>query len=310
MSTPQSTPLVVDHPARAKNAQILAYGALFAGVLFLSLSGLYVRWANAPGVVTSFFRMTIAAALMSPFLAGPLRRLSASATGRISWGLLGVAALGGVFTALDHGAWSTSLAFTRVANATLLNNTAPVWVALAAYFIFKVKLKKYFWFGLGLAMVGASVVLASDVIGHPVLGWGDLIALGSGLFYAGYFLVTQRARRGMSAFAYMAVVDLVAALCLFVFCLLFKQPLVGYPLQSYLVFIAAALFSQVAGHLALSYALGHLPAFVVAPTMIAQPVLTALLAIPLLGETLQAAQWIGGLAVLAGIYLVNRSQEN
>jgi drug/metabolite transporter (DMT)-like permease len=41
--------------------------------------------------------------------------------------------------------------------------------------------------------------------------------------------------------------------------------------------------------------------------MIAQPVLTALLAIPLAGEALYPAQWLGGLVVLAGIYLVNRS---
>jgi len=32
----------------------------------------------------------------------------------------------------------------------------------------------------------------------------------------------------------------------------------------------------------------------------------ALLAIPLMGEPLIPAQWIGGLVVLTGIYLVNR----
>ena len=37
--------------------------------------------------------------------------------------------------------------------------------------------------------------------------------------------------------------------------------------------------------LALAYALGHLPASIVAPTMVMQTVVTALLAIPLLGET-------------------------
>jgi drug/metabolite transporter (DMT)-like permease len=43
--------------------------------------------------------------------------------------------------------------------------------------------------------------------------------------------------------------------------------------------------------------------------MIAQPVLTAVLAIPFLGEGLQPGQWLGGLAVLAGIFLVNRSHK-
>jgi drug/metabolite transporter (DMT)-like permease len=34
-----------------------------------------------------------------------------------------------------------------------------------------------------------------------------------------------------------------------------------------------------------------------------------LLAIPLLGEALRTEQWLGGLVVLMGIYLVHRSQS-
>ena len=47
----------------------------------------------------------------------------------------------------------------------------------------------------------------------------------------------------------------------------------------------------------------------VSPTLIGQPVVTTLLAIPLLGEALRTEQWLGGLVVLAGIYLVHRSRE-
>jgi drug/metabolite transporter (DMT)-like permease len=43
--------------------------------------------------------------------------------------------------------------------------------------------------------------------------------------------------------------------------------------------------------------------------MLGQPVVTALIAIPLLGESLHAAQIVGGLAVLAGIYLVHSGRE-
>jgi drug/metabolite transporter (DMT)-like permease len=65
----------------------------------------------------------------------------------------------------------------------------------------------------------------------------------------------------------------------------------------------------VAGYLAINYALGHLPASIVSPTMLGQPVLTALLAGPLLGETLGLWQVVGGVAVLGGVYLVHRSQR-
>jgi drug/metabolite transporter (DMT)-like permease len=61
------------------------------------------------------------------------------------------------------------------------------------------------------------------------------------------------------------------------------------------------------GYLAITYALGHLPASVVSPTLIGQPILTTLLAIPLLGELPSVLQWLGSAIALAGIYIVNQS---
>ena len=75
---------------------------------------------------------------------------------------------------------------------------------------------------------------------------------------------------------------------------------------AYLVFLAAAVVSQLIGYFSIGYALGHVPASLVAPTMVAQPVLTMFLAIPLTGELPLPGQWLGALAVVAGIYLVNR----
>ncbi len=57
----------------------------------------------------------------------------------------------------------------------------------------------------------------------------------------------------------------------------------------------------------ISYALGHLPARIVSPTLIGQPIMTTILAIPLLGEIPSLLQIIGGLIALAGIYIVNQS---
>jgi drug/metabolite transporter (DMT)-like permease len=89
--------------------------------------------------------------------------------------------------------------------------------------------------------------------------------------------------------------------------LLLGQPLTGYPPVTWAAFAALGLVTQVLGYVAVGYALGHLPASLVAPTMVGQPVMTALLAVPLLGEPLTSIQWIGGAAVLVGIVLVHRS---
>lgn len=304
-----------------KRPSLLPYFALAAGISALSLSAIFVRWAAAPGPVMSFYRLGFATLLMAPILLyarWKARRSSnhVSQTDRPGspipwrWSWLIFPLLGGVFTSLDHAIWSTALGYTAVATATLLNNTAPLWVALFALFVFRERLSGLFWTGLALTLTGAALVLGYDFLLHPnTLGWGDLLSLFSGLFYAGYFLATQAGRRRLDTLLYVWLATLIGALMLLGISLSLGLPLTGYSPQAYLAFLGAALISQVGGYLSVSYALGHLPASVVSPTMIAQPVLTAFLALVLLGEGLNPAQGIGGLAVLVGVYFVHRSRE-
>jgi drug/metabolite transporter (DMT)-like permease len=283
---------------------ILPYLALIMGIICLSFSAMFGKWANAPGPVIGFYRIGIATLILLPVFLYRNRKNGV----KFPMAILLFPILGGIFTALDHGTWNSSLRYTSAANATLLGNTAPLWVALFAWLVFRQKLRGLFWVGLAFALAGAAIVLGSDFIRHPSIGLGDMLALAAGVFYAGYFIVTERGRQKMDTLSYVWMVDLIAAFTLLLISLGMRMPLTGYPPQSYLAFLGAALVSQVGGYLSIGYALGHLPASIVAPTLIGQPVVTALLAIPLLGEALHTEQWIGGLVVLLGIYLVHRSR--
>jgi len=283
----------------------LPYIALIIGIICLSFSAMFGKWANAPGPVIGFYRIGLATIILLPIFLYRKRKNGV----KLSKGVILLPILGGIFTGFDHGTWNSSLRFTSAANATLLGNTAPLWVALFSWLVFRRKLGGLFWFGLALTLGGAVTVLGSDFIRHPTIGLGDLLAMAAGVFYAGYFLVTERGRQKLDTLSYVWLVDLVATFTLLVVALGLKMPLAGYPTQSYLAFLGAALVSQVGGYLSIGYALGHLPASIVSPTLIGQPVVTALLAIPLLGEALRTEQWRGGLVVLAGIYLVHRSRE-
>ncbi len=287
------------------NRSWLPYAALIFGVIAFGFSALFVRWANAPGPVVGFYRIGLSTLILIPFFIA--RRGKGAPIGK---GILIFPVLGGVLTALDHGFWNTAVNFTSAANAALLANTAPLWVALFAWLAWKERLQAAFWIGLLLTLTGAAIVLGTDLLRHPTLGIGDILAITAGVFYAGYFLVTQRGRVHWDTLSYVWIMGLVSSICLLGISLSLGMPITGYPVQSYLVFLAAALVSQTGGYLAVSYALGHLPASLVAPTMIGQPVVTALLAIPLLGESLQAGQIVGGLAVLVGIYVIHTSREN
>ena len=297
----------------------LPYLALVVGTLSLGLSAMFVRWSGAPGPVAGFYRVSIAAAVMAlPVLLRTQREASRTAQEKglarafshpVSGRHLLIAALAGLFFSGDLATWNTSVMMTSAANATLLGNTAPIWVSLVALVLFKEKLGRVFWAGLALTMAGAVVILGGDFAAHPTFGLGDLLAMTAGVFYGGFLLTTQRAREGLNSLLTWWVAACFSGLSLLVITRLLHQPLTGYSSASYLSMIAAALVSQVAGYLAISYALGYLPASIVSPTLLGQPVLTALLAVPLLGEPISWAQVAGGTLVLASIWVVNRPRD-
>ncbi len=285
---------------------IFPYLGLLAGILSLSFSTIFVRWANAPGIVMAFGRMSTATLVVAPFFFRRIRTMPRKPS-RADWLL---ALVGGVLIALDHGSLNTALQFTRVANGTLFNNISPLWVALIAWLLWKEKLTSRFWIGLAVTLAGMALVFGSSILRDAQFNVGDAIAVGSSLFYALYFLVTQRARQRMETLVYIWPAVATAALLLLVASQVAGMPLGGYPTNTYLAFLAAGLVSQVIGYFSVGYALGHLPASIVAPTMIAQPLLTMLLAIPLTNEGLSALQIFGGLAVMLGIFLVNQQKKD
>jgi drug/metabolite transporter (DMT)-like permease len=289
--------------------KILPYLALGITIVSLGFAAFFVRWANAPAPVMGFYRLGIATLILTPFyVSHTLRTPRIPRAAPLRWGIVILPVMAGLGSALDHFVWNTSLKYTSAANATLLGNTSPLWVALAAWLLFRERTKGLFWLGLALTMGGAVAVLSNDFLHHPVIGWGDLLALSTGIFYAVFFLFSQRSRRHFDTLSHVWICSLSSTLVLLFISLVTASPLTGYSPFTYLMFLAAALLPQLIGYLAMGYALGHLPASIVSPTMLGQPVLTALLAIPLLGEALQPVQWIGGLVVITGIYLVHRSR--
>lgn len=286
------------------NKKLLAYLALGSAILALTLSAFFVRWGNAPAPVFAFYRMGIGGLLVTPFFMQ--KSLKKQVPSR---NLIWLPVLGGLFTTADLTLWNTGVGMTTIANATLLGNTAPVWVVLSLWLFFRQKFNRKFVIGLVLALIGAGTVLGYDFFVRPHFGIGDTFALISGMFYGGYYLSTQYGRKHLDVVPYLWICSLTAAICLLAVSAIMGYSITGYPWQSYLAFIGAGVVVQGIGYVAITYALGHLPASIVAPTLILQPVFSALLAVVVFKEHLLPVQWIGTAAVLSGVYLVNRSNR-
>ncbi len=281
----------------------LALIALAAGVLSIGFSPIFILWAGVPGPIASFYRVAIASAFLAwPFLLRLRRGTPVPSRG------LALAILGGGAFALDTAAWASGVMLSGAVNPTLLANTAPLWVGLGAWLLFRERLRPVFLLGLALAMAGASFVLGMDALRSIELGLGSALGLLAGVFYAGYFLVTQRARQHLDALTYFWLSTLSATLFLLVINLGLGNSLGGYSTRAYISLLGLGIVTQAIGWLLINYAQGHLPASVVAPSTLGQPVVVALVAGPLVGERIDFWQVLGGVAVLMGMILVHRSR--
>lgn len=275
------------------------YLILSLGILCISFSAILVRWAAVPGPASAFYRLFFAGIVVLPAW---LRRRPAKASARdLGWILMA-----GLFFALDLALWNTALMKTSAASATLLANAAPLWVGLGARLFFRERRRAGFWLGMGLAFLGIGLVFSGDLRRSFHLGTGDLLAGLASLFYAAYLLSTQRIRERTDVFTLMALSMTVGSAFLYGLCRVRDIPLTGYSERTWLALLGLGLISQAGGWLAINEALGHLRASLVSVSLLAQPVLTALLAIPLLGEPLTAEQALGGLLVLGGILQTHR----
>lgn len=283
---------------------LLPYLALIFGVAAMASSAIFVKLADAPGPVFGFYRMALAVTV-SAIPVGMQARRHLDVSRRHLW----MALLGGLFLALDLWVWNNAVLMTSAANATLFGNTSVFWVAVGSVVLFHERLRSAFWLGLLLALSGVLVILGQDFFVHPTIGIGDLLSILGGLFYGAFFLAAARAREGLNAVISWWTSSLASAVVLLVISLGLSLPLLGYSVQTYLCVLGAGLLTQMGGYLAVNYALGRIPASIVSPTLLAQPVFTAIPAMFLLGQPITASQITGGALILGGIFIVHRSNQ-
>ena len=277
-----------------------SYLALLVGILCIAWSAIFVRWTSIPGPASAFYRLLIPClALLPTWLIRGSRQ-------KLSFRSYAIIAVGGFFFALDLAFYNTSILQTNAANSTLLGNNTPIFVGLLTWLIFRRRPHSSFWIGLALAVTGSMVILGADLSRHAKFGLGDAMALAAAACFAVYLLATEEVRSHIGTLQFLRLAILSSTVCMFIFALILRVPLDVHDHRSMLALLGLGLVSQLGGYLALTYAMGHLPATVTSVSLLSQGPLTALLAAALLGEALTIPLLIGGALVLVGIGLANR----
>ena len=279
---------------------VLARFCLFVGTVCIGFSAIFVRLAAVPGVVSAFYRVLIASVVLLPLWLARNRGLPDRRTFYLS-------TLAGAFFGVDLSMWNVSLFHTNAASATVLAYLAPVWVGLGTLILLKDRFRKLYWPGTAVAIAGMLFILGLGRIKTMQFGLGNMLAICASFFYAGYLLVAQIGREKSGTLAFTTFSVLSSTATLYIICLLRHETLTGFSHQSWVALLALGLITHVVGWLSINYALGHIKASIASVTLLGQPIITALAAIPILGEALGLNQIAGGVLILTGIYLVNKT---
>jgi len=283
---------------------------LIVAVLATTYAGPLVRFAAAPALAIAFWRLALVLPVVVVLAAheGSGERgavPSARSEGTAPRSLLPLMMLSGLLLALHFWSWIASLRFTTVASSVVLVSLKPgfAW-GLAAVWLREYPTRAEAW-GIGLAVIGASVIGLGDArLSRGALG-GDVLALLGALTGARYYVIGRRVRQTVGIWLYATGVYAVAAAALALLALGYRTPLVGFGGHDWTVFGAMAAGPMLVGHTGMNYALRHFRATTVNVAALGEPVGATLLAwiIPAIHEVPRLTALGGGLLVLIGIGL-------
>ncbi len=264
-----------------------------------------IRLADAPALAVAFWRCALGVAVLLPLAFLRRDRFPKGKTLYVGIG-------SGVALGAHFGFWISSLDYTSVAASVVLVSNTPVFVAILAYLVFGEKTAPLSFAGIVVAL-GGTVVIAQDGSAGSAAVFGNVLAILGALTFTVYVLIgrSQRsAEEPVGVLPYSIVLYSAAAAALLPAALLSGDRVWGYGWETWFWLLAITLGPQIMGHTVFNWALRYVEASVISGTVLAEPVVAALLAWLVLSERPGTATLVGGAVVLAGIFLLLRGRRS
>ncbi|WP_409252388.1 EamA family transporter [Bacillus sp. SCS-153A] len=211
--------------------------------------------------------------------------------------------------ALYQPLFFSAVSLTGVAIGTVIAiGSAPVLSGFMEWIFLRKRPVAVWWYSTLLSISGCFLLFLNkdSVTADPV---GILLALGAGLSFAGYTIVSRDLVERHSSLSVAAVVFTLSAICLspflFVFDMNWIATLNGMGVSLHLGIMATgiAYFLFVKGLL-------HVPSSTAVTLALAEPLTAALLGVFLVGEYLSSSSWVGIGLLMLGIGLLIWSSKN
>jgi len=217
--------------------------------------------------------------------------------------------LSGLFLAIHFVLWFESLNQTSVASSTTIVCTEVIWVSLGYCLFLKGKLSVKEASAIAVTFLGSMIIALADSSAGASHLYGDFLSLLAAVAVAAYVLLGRVVREKVSTTVYTYIVYCACAAVLLLFCLLSGSSLTGYGISAVVVGLLLAVFSTILGHSIFSWCLKYFSPSFVSASKLCEPVVAAVLAGFLFGETPAILQLSGGAMILGGVLYYSRLER-
>ena len=214
----------------------------------------------------------------------------------------------GFFLAFHFFAYFQAVKLTSIAAAVVLVDVEVFFVAFAQIVFFREKLSKLAWIGILVTFLGSVIIAAGDVGGGSGGSLiGDLWAL-SGAFFLGVYTIMGRiCRKHMTTASYTTVVYWVTSVTALTMLLIRSTPVIGWSLRDIGCAFGMTILCTLLGHSVFSWGLKFISPSYIATVKLLEPVFASILGIIFFAEFPAVTAVVGGLIVIAGVYLASNA---
>ena len=273
---------------------LLAFGAMLIG-----FAPIFVKLSMLSSSAISFYRMFLALPFL--FLLNYILNKKFFFRVKNKKTILYAAFASLAFTT-DLTLWHFSMDITSVSNATIIVNSAPIFVAILSFIFFKERLTKGFLLSFLVTYIGivGLIYFSNNYVNGKLLG--DILCLIAAFFYGVYLLVIARLGKENS----LNIIFYTTFFC----CLFSIIPMMiegGNLIPSssfeWLNLILMAFLCQFGGQYFITHAIGKISASGASIGLLMQPLTATILAAIIFSEILTSLQTVFALISLFGIYL-------
>lgn len=277
----------------------------------LAMAGACIIWGAAspifkwsmeeiPPYTLAFLRFILAAVIILPFMYKHIPVKKSDFTKLLT--------LAGVGITLHIALFFIGLQMTSSINVPVLSAIMPILLIIGSVWYLKEKLKKRFVIGAAISVIGIAIITIEPLLVTGPDGSipGNLLILLSVIFGVMYTLLLKKYALPYSSLTLVFWMFLLGGLLFlpaFITELILLNPLPHFDGKALVGIGFGAIFSSAIAYFLYAFGLKHLTASEAGIFIYLEPIITVIIAVPLLNEVIHPTYIIGSLIVFAGLMI-------